>query len=233
LLAEHRAAARHALIVTDGVFSMDGDRAPLDELVGLARQFDAWTYVDDAHAVGVVGEHGRGTASVAGLEGQIDVTIGTLGKAFGAAGAFVYGGRPLRDFLINTVRSFIFSTGPLPAQAAAARVGLAVARDEPARRARIVANAASLRTQLRERGIACLGDDGAHIVPIVIGEADATIRVGDLLRADGYLVGAVRPPTVPPGTSRLRVTVSAAHDGSHIAGLADAIERALDTVRHT
>ena len=120
------ASARRALIVTDGLFSMDGDRAPIAEIVDLARQFDAWTYVDDAHAVGVLGVDGRGSASAARRQGQIDVTVGTLGKAFGVAGAFVYGSATLIQYLMNRARSFIFSTAMMPAQAAAAREALRI-----------------------------------------------------------------------------------------------------------
>jgi 8-amino-7-oxononanoate synthase len=221
LLAEHRASARRALIVTDGVFSMDGDRAPLELVVEAARRHDAWTYLDDAHAVGVVGPLGRGTASDAGLHGEIDVTVGTLGKAFGAAGAFVYGSATLCRYLLNRARSFVFSTGMLPAQAAAAREALRVAQMEPERRDRVVANAQSLRAALRAAGVEALGDDSSHIVPvnIVRGDAARTMEVGAALASRGYLVGAVRPPTVPPGTSRLRITVTAAHDDAQIRGL--------------
>jgi 7-keto-8-aminopelargonate synthetase-like enzyme len=221
LLAEQRSSYRRALIVTDGVFSMDGDRAPLERIVLAAREHDAWTYLDDAHAVGVVGPLGRGTASDAGLAGEIDVTVGTLGKAFGAAGAFVYGSAVLRQYLVNRARSFVFSTGPLPGQAAAAREALRIAALEPERRARVVANAKLLRASLREAGIDVLGDESSHIVPVNVARGDAarTTEIGSALAASAYLVGAVRPPTVPPGTSRLRITVTAAHDEAQIAGL--------------
>jgi 8-amino-7-oxononanoate synthase len=227
LLAERRAEFRRALIVTDGVFSMDGDRAPLEQIVAVARDHGAWTYVDDAHAVGVVGPDGRGTAADAGLVGDIDVTVGTLGKAFGAAGAFVYGSATLRRYLVNRARSFVFSTGMLPSQAAAAREGLRIARAEPERRERVIANARHLRAALRTAGIATLGDDASHIVPVDVASGDAarTMAVGDALANAGYLVGAVRPPTVPQGTSRLRITVTAAHDEAQMLGLVSAIVR--------
>jgi 8-amino-7-oxononanoate synthase len=128
LLSGERAKHRRALIITDGMFSMDGDLAPLADIVPLARRHEAWTYVDDAHGVGVNGDNGRGTVEELGLEGQIDVIVGTLGKAFGAAGAFVLGARMLREFLINRARSFIFSTAPMPAQVAAGRGALAVVK---------------------------------------------------------------------------------------------------------
>jgi 8-amino-7-oxononanoate synthase len=227
LLAEHRGAARRALIVTDGVFSMDGDSAPLEAVVATARRFDAWTYLDDAHAVGVVGEHGRGSAEAAGVHGEIDVTVGTLGKAFGAAGAFVYGSAVLCRFLINRARSFVFSTAMLPAQAAAAREALRVARDEPDRRDRVWSNARLLRALLRAERILAVGAESTHIVPVVIGDAERTMRIGVALAGRGYLVGAVRPPTVPEGTSRLRITVGAMHTDTQIAGLAGALAACL------
>ncbi len=226
LLAAHRASHRRALIVTDGVFSMDGDRARLAGIVKLARAHDAWTYVDDAHAVGVLGPAGRGTAESLGVSG-VDVTVGTLGKAFGGAGAFVTGSATLCAFLLNRARSFIFSTAMLPAQAAAAREALRIVRSEPERRERLARNARALRAALDARGVRAIGDDAAHIVPVIIGDAARTMHVGEVLGARGFLVGAVRPPTVPDGTSRLRITMSAAHTLDQIGGLADALAAAV------
>jgi 7-keto-8-aminopelargonate synthetase-like enzyme len=219
------------LIVTDGVFSMDGDRAPLAQIVAAAREHGAWTYVDDAHAVGVVGPLGRGSAADVGLDGEVDVTVGTLGKAFGAAGAFVCGSATLCRYLVNRARSFVFSTGMLPSQAAAAREALRIARDEPERRARLIVNARLLRASLRAAGIDPLGDDSSHIVPVNVADGDAarTMAVGGALAAAGYLVGAVRPPTVPRGTSRLRITVTAAHDDAQIRGLVAQLVRCTST----
>lgn len=223
LLARHRAESRRALIVTDGVFSMDGDRAPLAGILDLARRFDAWTYVDDAHAVGVIGDRGRGTASAAGLHGDVDVTIGTFGKSFGAAGAFVYGSSTLCRFLLNRARSFIFSTAVSPAQAAACRTGLRLAAEEPWRRDGIRANASTLRARLVEQSIHVLGEDDAHILPIVVGDAGRVVTIGRSLADAGFLVGAVRPPTVPDGSSRLRVTVSAAHTPEQLSAFTNAL----------
>ena len=223
LLQEHRGAARRALIVTDGLFSMDGDRAPITEIIDLAKQFDAWTYVDDAHAVGVLGVDGRGSASAARRQGQIDVTVGTLGKAFGVAGAFAYGSGTLIQYLVNRARSFIFSTAMMPAQAAAARAALRIIRFEPTHREKLLANAIRMTRMLHGAGIEALGGAGAHIVPIMIGDAGATVLVGGQLVSRGYLVGALRPPTVPNGASRLRITVSAAHTPLQIGGLAETL----------
>ena len=223
LLASHRGQFRRAMIVTDGVFSMDGDRAPLPDLVGLARRFDAWTYVDDAHAVGVLGDQGRGTPSAFGLHGAIDVTIGTFGKSFGVSGAFVYGSATLCQFLLNRARSFVFSTAVPPAQAAACRAGIRIASEEPWRRDLVLGNARLLRAQLATLGVNVLGEPDAHILPIPVGDTERTVAIGRELAANGFLVGAVRPPTVPDGGSRLRITVSAAHTREQLSDLASAL----------
>jgi 8-amino-7-oxononanoate synthase len=223
LLAANRSAARRALIVTDGLFSMDGDTAPLPEIVRLARQFDAWTYVDDAHGAGVVGDAGRGSPSAAGLHGEIDVLVGTLGKAFGVAGAFVLGSSTLVQYLLNRARTFIFSTAMLPAQAAAGREALRIVGSEPQLRERVAANARLVRRLLCGDGVTALGDETSPIVPILIGDATRTMRIGAELAARGFLVGAVRPPTVAPGTSRLRVTISAAHTEEQISAFANTL----------
>ena len=228
LLASHRSSHRRALIVSDGMFSMDGDTAPLEALVSLGRQFDAWTYLDDAHAVGVVGENGRGSAEALGVEHEIDVLVGTFGKALGSAGAFVAGSAPLCEYLLNRARSFVFSTAVPAAQAAASRAAIAIVRNEPARRARVAHNAHLLRSRLSSRGIPCVGNDDSHIIPIVVGPAARTMAAGSALAAQGFLVGAVRPPTVAEGTSRLRVTVGSEHTEGQIAELVAALAEVLD-----
>jgi 8-amino-7-oxononanoate synthase len=228
LLARERAKHRRALIVTDGMFSMDGDTAPLAEIVVLARHHDAWTYVDDAHAVGVTGQNGRGTVEELALDGHIDIWVGTLGKAFGAAGAFVVGSHVLREFLINRARSFIFSTGPMPSQVAAARGALAIVQREPELRRRLHDNCRYLRLGLATHHVHASGEAESHIVPIVIGDAATTMVVGRSLAEHGFLVGAVRPPTVAPGTSRLRITVSAAHTHEQIDAFVNVLSTVLD-----
>jgi len=227
LLAAHRSAHGRALIVTDGVFSMDGDIAPLTAIVDVARRYDAWTYVDDAHAVGVVGSGGRGTAALLGLDGEIDIVVGTLGKAFGAAGAYVSGSGVLCTYLLNRARSFVFSTAPMPAQAAAAAEGIRVALAEPDRRRRVGANARLLRESLRTHGVSTLGDESMHIVPVVIGDPARTLAIGERLARAGFLVGALRPPTVPDGTSRLRISLSAAQTSDQVRALAAAVVESL------
>lgn len=228
-LAAHRPSHRRALIVSDGMFSMDGDAAPLPTLVSLARQFDAWTYIDDAHAIGVVGEHARGSAELLGVERDIDVLVGTFGKAFGSAGAFVAGSSVLCEYLLNRARSFVFSTAVPAAQAAASRAAIDVIRDHPGRRVRLAQNVRALHAALAQRGISHAGHGDSHIVPIVIGDAARTMAAGAALAERGFLVGAVRPPTVPRGSSRLRVTLSSDHSAKQVDDFAAALDAALRT----
>jgi 7-keto-8-aminopelargonate synthetase-like enzyme len=197
-------------------------------MVPLARRHEAWTYVDDAHGVGVNGDHGRGTVEALRLEGQVDITVGTLGKAFGAAGAFVTGPRVLRDFLINRARSFIFSTAPMPAQVAAARGALAVVKNEPELRLRLRESCRYLRVVLATHGIHASGDAESHIIPILIGDPATTVAIGASLVEQGFLVGAIRPPTVAPGTSRLRITVSAAHTHAQVDQMVNVLAALLE-----
>lgn len=226
MLAED-AGARRRLIVAEGVYSMDGDRAPLPQLLELARAHGAWLLLDDAHALGVLGPEGRGTAAAHGLAGRVDVTVGTLGKALGTAGAFVAGSRTLIDYLRHRLRPFVFSTGTPPALAAASRAALHIVRAEPERIARASAVAAALRAALGEAGLRVPGPADGAIIPVVLGDPRLTMRVGERLLEAGFIVGAVRPPTVPEGTSRLRITASAAHDDAHIGGLVGALRSAL------
>jgi 8-amino-7-oxononanoate synthase len=219
---------RRRLIVVDGVFSMDGDISPLAELVPIAREFGAWTYVDDAHATGTLGANGRGSAEHCGVEGEIDVLMGTLGKAVGTIGAFVCGSSVLIEYLMNRARAFIFTTASPPALAAATLEALRIVAAEPERRHKLRNNARYLRARLSELGHSPAGENDGYIVPIVLGESDRTTSVGNALREAGYLVGAVRPPTVPMGQSRLRITVSAAHNTDHIDGLVGAIGAVLN-----
>ncbi len=206
---------------------MDGDRAPLDRIVAIARRHGSWVFVDDAHGTGVLGRHGRGSAEHWGLEGRIDVVMGTLGKAFGVAGAFVSGSRTLVEYLLNRSRAFVFTTALPPAFAAAALAALRIARAEPWRRDRLRAVARRIRQGLAARGWPAPGDPEGHVVPVPVGDADTVVRLGAALRDRGVLVGAVRPPTVPAGTSRLRITASAAHSDADVDTLLDALDRVL------
>lgn len=227
MLREDAGRFARRMIVVDGVFSMDGDLFPLDRLVEVARTHDAWTYVDDAHGTGILGPDGRGAAEHFGVEDAIDVRMGTLGKALGTAGAFIAGSERLREWLLNRARPFVFTTGTPPALAAAALEALRIVRQEPWRRARLRENARTLRAGLAALGRAAPGEADGHIVPVLTGDAETTMRIGQALRERGFLVGAVRPPTVPPGSSRLRITLSAAHTAEQIGGLLDALRTEL------
>lgn len=219
---------RRRLIVVDAVFSMDGGLFPLDALVDVAERHGAWTYVDDAHGTGVLGRGGRGSPEHWGVEGRLDVVMGTLGKALGTAGAFVAGSGALREWLLNRARSFVFTTGSPPALAAAALAALRIAEEEPWRRQRLRANARRLREGLAALGRPASGEPDGHIVPVLVGDAEETVRAGRRLLHRGFLAGAVRPPTVPLGTSRLRLTLSAAHTPEQVDALLAALGEVLD-----
>lgn len=211
MLQADRGKFRRSLIVVEGVFSMDGDTFPLDQLVALAHVFKAWTYVDDAHGAGVLGRTGRGTPEHFGVSGDIDVVMGTLGKSLGTAGAYIAGSRTLIDYLVSKSRAFIFTTGTPPAMAAATLEALHIARTEPWRREAVRDRGQQLRDRLREGGRPTTGMPNGHIIPITIGDPLLTMAIVRDLRRRGFLVGGVRPPTVPAGTSRLRISVSAMH----------------------
>ncbi|HEX3000370.1 MAG TPA: 8-amino-7-oxononanoate synthase [Armatimonadota bacterium] len=198
------------LIVTDGVFSMDGDIAPLPQIVELARQYDAMVMVDDAHAAGVIGPSGRGTAAYYGLEQVVDVQLGTLSKALAAEGAYVAGSQLLIDYLTNRARSFIFSTALSPAAVASAIAALSVLMANPALVRLLQEKAQYFIARLQRAGFA-LGPSVTPIVPLLVGDAKRTVVFAERLLAEGLVVSAIRPPTVPLGTSRLRMTVTAAH----------------------
>jgi 8-amino-7-oxononanoate synthase len=220
MLEADRHEFRRALIVVEGVFSMDGDLFPLDRLVPLARRFEAWTYVDDAHGTGVLGASGAGSIEHFGITGQIDVIVGTLGKAMGTSGAYVAGSQVLVDYLTSRARAFIYTTGTPAAIAAATLESLRVVQVEGWRRDAVRARAERLRERLRAAGREAPGMRDGHIVPILVGDAVQTMRLAGELRRRGFLVGGVRPPTVPTGTSRLRISVSAVHPMELVDNLA-------------
>jgi glycine C-acetyltransferase len=212
------------LIVTDSVFSMDGDRAPLAALVAVAHEYHSWLMVDEAHATGVLGSRGAGLAEAEGVGARVTVQMGTLGKALGGAGAYVAGSRALVELLVNRARSFIYTTALAPAAVAAAGAALEVVAAEPERRAALARNAAQLREGLRALGFEVRGD--THIVPVIVGDNRAALALAEALLARGVLALAIRPPTVPPGGARLRVTPLATHSGAQVeralAAFADA-----------
>ena len=205
-----RGRGRGALIVTDGVFSMDGDVAPLPEIVELAQRYDARVMVDEAHGTGCVGPGGRGAVADAGLEDEVDVIVGTLGKALGSYGAYVLCDKPMAKYLINTARTFIFSTAPPPPAVAAAMAALELLREQPRRVEKLQRNAAVLREALTERGMPVEAGE-TPIVPLIVGDADAAMAVCERALERGVFAQAIRPPTVPAGTSRLRLAVMASH----------------------
>jgi 8-amino-7-oxononanoate synthase len=204
------ADGRGALIVTDGVFSMDGDVAPLEEIVELARRHDVRVMVDDAHGTGTLGPGGRGAVAEAGLDGEVDVIAGTLGKALGSYGAFVACDHAVTRYLVNTARPLIFSTGLPPAAAAAAMAALELLQEQPRRVERLADNAATLRDELAREGFDVSGSE-TQIVPLIVGEADLAMRICEAALEHGVFAQAIRPPTVPDGTSRLRLAVMASH----------------------
>jgi glycine C-acetyltransferase/8-amino-7-oxononanoate synthase len=213
LLRTH--AARRKLIVTDGVFSMDGDIAPLPGLAGLAERHGAVLMVDDAHATGVLGRAGRGTAEHFGMQGRVHIQMGTFGKALGSFGAYVAGDRGLVQYLLNTSRSFIFSTALPPAVCAASLAALHVLAAEPERRERLWRNRARFADGLAARGIPT-GPSETPIVPVLIGDPGRAVNAARRAFELGVLAPAIRPPSVPPGSSRIRTTVTAAHTNGDI-----------------
>jgi 8-amino-7-oxononanoate synthase len=203
------------LIVTDSVFSMDGDVAPLPEIVELARTHGARVMVDEAHATGALGPDGRGAVAEAGLEGEVDVIVGTLGKALGSYGAYVCANTETIDYLINTARSLIFSTAPGPPAVAGALAALDLLQERPHRVERLRANARVLRRALATEGFS-VAEGEMHIVPLIVGEERAAMRLCELAIERGVFAQAIRPPTVPAGTSRLRLATMASHTASDL-----------------
>jgi len=212
------------LLATESVFSMDGDRAPLAGVVELKERYGAWLMLDEAHAVGLHGPLGQGLAAADGLTGRIEIRMGTLGKAVGAAGGFICGSGPLIELLVNKARSFIFSTAPSPVVSAAARAGVKLIQG---------AEGDSLRQQLWQRveelrqGVESLGwnptSAPSAIQPLIVGEGAKALSMMMHLREAGFFIPAIRYPTVPRNEARLRVTTTAGHTGEDVAALLDAV----------
>lgn len=215
-LAANRGAAARCLIATDGVFSMDGDLAPLDQISDLARAHDAWLLVDDAHGLGVVGPGGAGSGSVY-PGAHIDLSMGTFSKALGGYGAYVCASGPVIDLIKTRARTFVYTTGLPPANAAAALAALDVIAADPDLVARPLANARRFTRALN------LPDATSAVVPIMIGEADRALAAAQALESAGFLAVAIRPPTVPAGTARLRLAFTAGHTARDLDGLMSAI----------
>ena len=204
-----QASGRGALIVTDGLFSMDGDVARLEEIVELASRYDARVMIDEAHGIGTIGPGGRGTVAAAGLEDEVDVLVGTLGKSLGSYGAYVCCDKQLAKYLVNSARTLIFSTALPPPAVAAAGAALELLREQPRRVDKLQRNADALRDELELQGLAT--ESRTQIVPLVIGDADTAVEASEQALEQGVFAQAIRPPTVPEGTSRLRLSVMASH----------------------
>jgi 8-amino-7-oxononanoate synthase len=222
-LRQHR--NRGGLIVTDSVFSMDGDIAPLVEIHELARRHGVRTVVDEAHGTGAIGPGGRGAVAEAGLDGEIDVVVGTLGKALGAYGAFAACSAPMRDLLTNTARSLIFSTALPPPAVAAALAALEVLQEHPEMVDRLQANSDAMRDELAREGFEVAGSS-TQIVPLVVGDAELAMKVCEKAIEAGVFAQAIRPPTVPAGTSRLRLALMATHTREELRAAARTLGRA-------
>jgi glycine C-acetyltransferase len=217
--ALYHVRGRPALIVTDGVFSMDGDVAPLPELLDLARRHGARLMVDEAHATGAVGPGGRGSVSAAGLSGEVDLVVGTLGKALGSYGAYACANEETIELLVNTARPFIFSTAPPPPAAGAALAALGLLEAEPELVARLQANAATLRRALADEGLEA-DRSRTQVVPIPVGNANDAMELCEAALRRGVFAQGIRPPTVPEGSCRLRCTVMATHREEELTGAA-------------
>jgi glycine C-acetyltransferase/8-amino-7-oxononanoate synthase len=220
-----QAEGRGELVVTDSVFSMDGDIAPLEEIVDVAQRHRARVVVDDAHGTGCLGPGGRGAVAEAGLEGEVDVIVGTLGKALGTYGAFAACSSEMAQLLINTARPFIFSTAPPPPAVAGALAALELLDEQPRRVEKLQANADAMRDELAREGFEVAGST-TQIIPLIVGDAALAMRICEQAIERGVFAQAIRPPTVPQGTSRLRLALMASHTKGELREAAQALGRA-------
>ncbi|HEY2631574.1 MAG TPA: 8-amino-7-oxononanoate synthase [Solirubrobacteraceae bacterium] len=219
----------HRVIITDSVFSMDGDIAPLVEIVSLARAYNARVVVDEAHATGALGDGGRGAVTQAGLQGEVDVLVGTLGKAFGSYGAYVCANQEMTDYLLNTARPLIFSTAPSPPSVAGALAALDLLEGDPRFVTRLHDTARALRRGLVEAGFA-IAEGDMHIVPLVVGDSNDAVNMCKAALERGVFAQAIRPPTVPDGTARLRLAAMASHSAEELREGAKALADAARAV---
>jgi len=217
-------AVNHSMILTDGVFSMDGDVAPLKSLAKIAKQHQAWLMVDDAHGFGVMGETGAGLLQQENMDQEdVPIFMATLGKAIGTAGAFVAGSDALIEFLIQTARTYIYTTAMPPAIAAASRASLKLVQKENWRREKLQQLIVQFKQGARQLGLKLLASETA-IQPVMVGDVKAALKISEQLKQKGILVVAIRPPTVPEGTARLRITLSAAHTEKDVDLLLSALQ---------
>lgn len=221
LLAAHRGDAQHCLILTDGIFSMDGDAAPVEALAALAARHDAWLMTDDAHGIGVVGRDGRGSSFMGNEKAAVPLQMGTLSKAVGSYGGYLCASRAVCDLIRTRARTLIYSTGLPPGVVAASIAALDFIRDNPDFCRRPVEKARGFARALG------LPAPESPIVPLILGDAEQTLAASALLETEGFLVTAIRPPTVPPGTARLRFTFTAEHDDADIARLVNIVREQI------
>ncbi|HNI68036.1 MAG TPA: 8-amino-7-oxononanoate synthase [Nitrospira sp.] len=214
-LLARRPVGKSTLIVTDGLFSMDGDIAPMKDIVQLAERYDAMIYVDDAHGTGILGPTGRGTLEHCNVESRVPYHMGTLSKALGSAGGYLTGSASFIAYLVNSCRSFTYTTAPTPGSAAAAMAALQVIQREPERRARPWSNRARLAQGLSRLGFHLAASE-SPILPIIVGDPDRAMTMAQSLLDHGVYAPAIRPPTVPPATSRIRLTITADHTDEQI-----------------
>ena len=226
-LKRNTSAGGQLVIVTESIFSMEGDRAPLADLVALAEHFGAAMIVDEAHAIGVLGPRGSGCVAEAGLSDRVFATVHTCGKALAAAGAFVCGSDNLRKLLINRARTFIYNTALPPYFAAQVSAGISLAQNADPERARLAELSAFLRSELRKNGFYIGGID-SQIIPVVLGWNEAAVQFAEHLRARGFGVRAIRPPTVPEGSARIRLSLTAKHSEDILAELVAGLVHARD-----
>lgn len=222
---------RSGLIMSEGVFSMDGDQAPGQQLADLAKQSNNWLMLDDAHGIGVLGEQGRGTLSQQGVApDRVHIRMATFGKALGVAGAFVGGSRQFTDYLVNFARDYVYSTHMPPAQAHAISAAVAWVKQADAERAHLQALIQQFKAGISDLGLVA-GESSTAIQPLIIGDADKAVAVANKLRERGLWITAIRPPTVPKGTARLRITLTAAHQPSDISLLLNELKECVTDAR--
>ncbi len=225
LLESHRSKFKRALIVTETIFSMDGDRPPLKGLVGLKDRFDCRLMADEAHATGIFGPTGAGVIEEEALTDDVDILMGTFGKALGGFGAYIAASKNIIDYLINTCRSFIYSTALPPSVIASDLAGIELIGEEPYRRRKLLESSEYFRENLKNKGFAVRGS--SQIVPLIIGDNAKTMKAALALQKKGYWILPIRPPTVPPGEARLRFSLSADHESEDLERLAYDVSEVL------
>ena len=218
-------------IVTESIFSMDGFAADLKKLVELKNAYDAILIVDEAHAIGCMGETGAGLAQAIGVLDEVDIIVAPLGKAIAATGAVVAGTKTVIDYLVNKARSFIYTTAPSPVNCAAILAALKIVKTERPKREKLAANAEYLRTRLGKLGLDT-GNSTTHIIPVIIGSGKDTLAVSKGLYDRGFFIAAIRPPTVPAGSARLRISVQSDHTTEQLDALVEALEEIMRTIGH-